>query len=123
MAPNWQKHESDIQENFGLSATSGSGNKWHDVSDGVTRGHYSTVVFPVMVDCKATEKKSYAINKDFFKKWQKTAGLEGKTFFMPIRFENELGKVELDLVAIDLDTFTEMYNAYKYVLSISNNDK
>jgi hypothetical protein len=121
MSPNWKKHEADIQEELGLSSTSGSGNKWHDVSDGVTRGHYSTVVFPLMVDCKDTEKKSYSINRDFFLQWQRTAGLEGKTFCMPIRFEDEdTGKVKLDIVAIDLDTFTEMYKAYKYVLATTN---
>lgn len=110
--PDWEKHEKEVQQWLGLNPTIGSGNKWHDISDGSTKGHPDNIAFPIMVDCKSTRSGSYSVNKKFFLKWIKDAGLRGRKFFMPIRFEEDDQK-DLDLIVLDMNTFRDMLKVYK----------
>lgn len=110
--PNWPKHEADVRSWLGLSSTVGSGNKWHDVSDGTHKGHPLELVFPLMVDAKATRDKSYSFKRDFWKKWVTEAAKLGKTFMMPVRFEED-GQKDVDVMVVDMDTFRDMYRVYR----------
>ena len=107
--PNWQKHEKDIQERFGLSPTVCSGNKWSDPSDGVDNTHYSENVFQSMVDCKVTSKKSYRLSRLLLSEWREKARTFGKVFWLPLRFEYEDGETQ-DWIVIHKDDFGELYD-------------
>jgi hypothetical protein len=107
--PNWQKHEKDIQERFGLSPTVCSGNKWDDPSDGVDSTHYSENVFQSMVDCKVTSKKSYRLSRLLLSEWREKARTFGKVFWLPLRFEYEDESTQ-DWIVIHADDFGELYD-------------
>jgi hypothetical protein len=107
--PDWQQHEKDIQERFGLSSTVCSGNKWDDPSDGVDNKHYSESVFQSMVDCKATEKKTFRLSRLDLFNWREKARAFGKVFWLPIRFEYEDGDIQ-DWITIHKDDFGELYD-------------
>jgi hypothetical protein len=95
----WQKHESDLQEALNLSPTVGSGNQFHDIGDGSTI-HNRLVDFPMVIDCKCTEKKSYSLSSELLEDWLRRAEEQGKMFLLPVRFQH--AKVK-DYVVIQLD--------------------
>jgi hypothetical protein len=98
----WQKHEKDLQEALGLSSTVGSGNQSHDIGDG-SNGHNRLQDFPMVIDCKATEKKSYSLTYELMESWLQRAAELGKMFLLPIRFVN--APKYKDYVVIELSDF------------------
>lgn len=103
--PNWQRHEAEIVEKLGAKATACSGRLWHD-GDGIIPGR------EVMLDCKATCKKSFSINNDTMKKYTVDAIVQSKLFILPVRLEADT-IAERDYVVLDLDTFSQMLNFKK----------
>lgn len=106
--PNWQRHELEIQQRLGLSSTIGSGNKFHDPSDGTDKKHHSEHDFQVMIDAKSTSKKSYRLSRRLLKDWREKALVWGKIFMLPLRFEYEDESTD-DWIILHIDDFSEMY--------------
>lgn len=112
---NWERHEREVQELLGLSATPGSGNQWHSPSDGVDNTHYSSATFPLMVDCKCTVNKSYSVTREFMAKWREKAEMAGKRFALPIRFAEKDPRSHRheDYIVLTLDDFAELLELAK----------
>lgn len=106
MMADWERHEYDVQQLLQLDSTSGSGNKWHDISDGTTRDQYASS-FLLMVDAKSTIKGSYSVNAKFMRSWVDKAVELGKRFALPIRFLKDNGHHE-DYIVLTLDDFAEL---------------
>ena len=102
----WERHEYDVQQLLGLASTIGSGNKWHDISDGTVKDQYSGP-FLLMVDAKSTIKGSYSVNAKFMRSWVDKAVELGKRFALPIRFLKPNGHHE-DYIVLTLDDFAEL---------------
>lgn len=105
--PDWRRHEAEVQERLGLAAPVGSGNKFYDISDGVDRGHPSETRFRLMVDCKATVRKSYSLRHDLLANWKLDAIKWGATFMLPLRFEAEDGSTD-DWAIMHLDDMSTL---------------
>ena len=113
----WKTHEREVAEILGLSLTISSGNQFNDPGDGVTPGHWTESNFPLLVDCKATRKKSYSLERVFLDSWEAKARGMGKTFALPVRFEYEEGsqtkKSDLEKIVEVIDFLEKLYDAYK----------
>lgn len=107
--PAWEKFEHSVQELLSLRSTPGSGNQWHDVSDGRTRPEDA---YKLMVDCKFTQGKSYSLNGDVLQGWwDKATGL-GYHFALPVRMEG-MGGRQKEWVAIPLDDYAELVDTLR----------
>lgn len=82
----WQKWEDKVNEALGLRGTISSGSKFYDISDGTTKLDHP---IPFMVDAKSTEQKSYRLDAKFLDEWVQNAKEKGKSFGLPIRFEDD----------------------------------
>lgn len=109
----WQKAESDIRERLGLEGTSGSGNKWYDIGDSVDHSHFTEVVFPLLVESKATRHKSYSIVREYVQDYWERSVMRGKRFLLHTQFQEEVGSgvedPQRDWVTLTLDDFAELY--------------
>ncbi len=103
----WQTHEKDVQTRLNLSTTIASGNRFYDPGDGIVRGHYTTESYPVIVDCKATSKLSYRLDRRLLEDWREKAQTMGKHFLLPLRFIDEGGKT-YDWLVKHLDDEAEL---------------
>lgn len=103
---NWEKHEKDVQERLELDSTIASGSKWYDIGDATSNTNHQDDNFPIVLDCKATEKKSYRLDRRLLEDWRKRAITQGKRFLLPIRFVNE-GE-EYDWCTLHLDDLAEL---------------
>lgn len=100
------QHEKDIQHRLGLSATVSSGNQFHDPGDAVDNNGDSA--WPLYVECKYRERKSYAVGRDETDAWRRRAELWGKRFVLAVRFwEVRTGKAT-DYVLMPLSDFEEL---------------
>lgn len=102
----WAVFEEDVQDLLGMDATVASGSKFYDIGDGVHRGHYSDVKYPLLVDCKETKKKSYTLEAAFLHDWEKRSLLQGKIFALPVRFTECEGS---DWVVLTTHDFAQIY--------------
>ena len=98
--------ELHCQELLGLDNTRASGAHWSDISDGVDRDRYGSS-FQLMIDSKATEKRSYSLTRKLMAQWTERAAEVGKRFALPLRFVGENGQHE-DYVVLGLDDFAEL---------------
>ena len=105
MTPTWEQWEHHVQEVLGLSSTPGSGNQFHSPGDAVDTGRDS--VFPLIADCKATERLSYSLTAKFWRQWERKAAEEGKRFIAPIRIDTNV-REPVDVVVIGLDDLAEL---------------
>lgn len=108
--PAWARWESVVQQALGLKSTIGSGNQFHDPSDGRTAEHYTEHPRPLMVDAKHTELKSYTLTKKDLGQWVKKAALFGCRFGLPIRFESD-GSIE-DYIVVPFEDYEELYTRH-----------
>ena len=101
----WEQHERYIQSVLGLQATICSGNKFYDPGDAVDHDRESS--FPLIADCKFTERKSFSVTRQALQQWEEKAAEMGKRFVMPVRLcpRNE---DPLDCVVIGLHDFAEL---------------
>lgn len=107
----WQIWEDKVNAALGLRRTIASGSKFYDISDGQTRLDHP---IPFMVDAKSTEQKSYAINAKFMDEWVQKAKEQGKSFGLPLRFEdNSLRNQEYMVISFeDFEMFWELSKKY-----------
>ena len=101
----WEQHERYIQSVLGLQATICSGNKFYDPGDAVDHDRES--VFPVMADCKCTERKSFSVTRQTMEQWEEKAAEMGKRFVMPVRLAPR-GADPYDCVVLGLHDFAEL---------------
>lgn len=108
MAEPWEVHEAFVNEVLGLSGTPGSGSQWHSQGDGVDNRHPDDSFFPLLVDCKCTQKASFSIKLKTLTQWRTTAWELGKRFIMPIRFHDRGARRSVDYVLLELNDFVEL---------------
>ncbi|QDH91798.1 hypothetical protein SEA_PHRAPPUCCINO_123 [Mycobacterium phage Phrappuccino] len=107
----WEEHEGFVNEYLGISGTPASGSQWHAEGDGVDNRHPDEAVFPLIVDCKLTEKKSFSLKAQVLEQWHQKAMLLGKRFAMPIRFWKPGSRVYADYILVGLPDFKEVLDA------------
>lgn len=108
--PAWEKFEHEVQEVLDLRSTAGSGNQWHDVSDGRSRPEDP---YKLMVDCKHTESASYSLAAPMLQKWLDKATELGYHFALPTRMEGGAGVRMRNWVSIPLDDYAELVDAIR----------
>lgn len=109
--PPWEQFEHEVQELLGLRSTPGSGNQWHDPSDGRSRPED---LYKLMVDCKHTESRLYQLNSRTLLGWLRKATGMGYHFAMPIRLSGMEGTDrEKDWVVLHLDDYAELVDAIR----------
>ena len=64
--------------------------------------------FPLIVDCKATERGSFSLNEKDLRQWCQRAAELGKRFAMPIRFWNKGSTRSADYILLELNDFAEL---------------
>lgn len=101
----WARFESDVRTLLELDRPPGSGNQWHDPSDGTTRNAYGG--YPVVMDAKYTGRKSFSVTRQFLEHWLSVADALGKHFLLPIRFRAPSG-THRDFVLVPLDDYAEL---------------
>ncbi len=107
--PKWEQFEKEVQSLLNLRSTPGSGNQWHDVSDG--RSHPGDL-YKLMVDCKFTASKSFSLNGEMLQKWwDKATGL-GYYFALPVRLDGASGR-QKDWVAVPIDDYAELVGSIR----------
>lgn len=107
--PLWERFEKDVQRILGLRQTLGSGNQWHDVSDGVT---HPDDPYKLMVDCKHTKGSSYILKVKMLQQWWEQATNLGYHFALPVRFEGNIGSRK-EWVTITLDDYEELVDNFR----------
>ena len=111
--PGWREWELYLQQVLELDDCIASGAKWYDQGDGVTREHYKDSIFPLVIDAKYTENKSFSITEKLMKQWFNTACDMGKRFLLPIRIWQRGATRSTDLVVMGLDDFVELLSEYR----------
>ena len=101
---NWQIAEARIVNALGLRFTAESGRFFWDFGDATTANGES---FQLITDSKATQHKSYAVNRDFMREMADKTIQTGKRFALHIQFQQENRK-DQDWVVIGLDDFAEL---------------
>lgn len=110
--PKWEQFERSVQNLLDLRSTPGSGNQWHDVSDGVSRPEDP---YKLMVDCKYTESKSYSLNGKALQDWYDKATELGYRFALPVRLDGSAGRTK-EWVTIPLDDYAELVELVRDIL-------
>ena len=100
----WRDHEAEIQKVLGLSSTIASGAKYHDPGDAADHDRDSP--FPLIADCKCTERGSYSLNRKALAQWADKAAEVGKRFILPVRFWSR--DTCDDYVVVSLHDFAEL---------------
>ncbi len=111
--PAWREWELYLQEQLGLDDCIASGAKWYDLGDGVTRAHYRESIFPIVIDAKYTENRSFSVTEKLMNQWFVRACDMGKRFLLPIRIFPREAKRPTDLVVMGLDDFIELLVEYR----------
>lgn len=100
------RHEEDLAETLGGKRTRNSGAVWSDQSD----GHHlqSEEYWRFAWDGKSTLGKSIGISREMVAKLREQS--RGLLPLLPLRWyrDNRLTAVDIDLVALDLETFAEI---------------
>lgn len=107
--PKWEQLEHEVQELLELRSTPGSGNQWHDPSDGRSR---PGDLYKIMVDCKFTERTRYTLNGPYLQGWQDKAVGLGYHFALPVRLHDN-GQKPMDWVTIPFDDYVELVEAIR----------
>lgn len=107
--PHWERFEHEVQRLLDLRSTPGSGNQWHDPSDGRTRPGNP---YKLMVDCKFTENKSYSLNGKMLQAWWDKSTELGYHFALPVRLGGSEGRIK-EWVTVPLDDYAELVDAIK----------
>jgi hypothetical protein len=107
--PAWKRFETEVQQLLGLSSTVSSGNQFNDPGDGVNNLRIDQHPFPLIVDCKYTERASMSLKRDDLKQWEERSAEMGKRFAMPIRFaRSPMGLLVNDYILLGLHDFAEL---------------
>lgn len=106
--PGWEHWESDLQELLGLDSTICSGNQFHDTGDAVDNTNPRDVSFPLLVDCKYTEKQSFSVSRKNMEQWLLRGTERGKRAIMAIRVWPRGFPHGRDYVVCSADDFAEL---------------
>lgn len=101
----WEQHERYIQSVLGLEATISSGSKFYDPGDAVD--YNREAAFPLVADCKYTERKSFSVTRKALEQWEEKASEIGKRFIMPVRMCPPHSE-PYDCVVLSLHDFAEL---------------
>jgi hypothetical protein len=108
---NWEVHEAFINDVLGLDSTPISGATWQAPGDGVDNDPHS--VFPIIADCKCTEKASFSLRLQTLHQWDTKAAELGKRFILPLRFWDRGRQRGADYVVLGLDDFRELLDSHR----------
>lgn len=111
--PAWEQFEHEVQELLYLRSTPGSGNQWHDPSDG--RSHPDDP-YKLMVDCKFTEAKSFSLNGKVLQDWWNKATELGYHFALPVKLGGADGRIK-EWVAVPIDDYAELLESVRILRS------
>lgn len=101
---NWQAWEHSAAAVLGLDTTITSGNRFYDPGDATSRDRRDP--FPLLVDCKLTEKASFSLKAKELRQYTVRAAEAGKRFVLPVRFWTPQ-RVD-DYVVMGFHDFVEM---------------
>lgn len=107
--PKWEQFEHEVQKLLGLRSTPGSGNQWHDVSDGVSKVEDP---YKLMVDCKFTESKTFRLDGKVLQDWWDKATELGYYFALPVRLDGSSGRHK-EWVVVHLDDYAELVESIR----------
>ncbi len=107
--PAWERFEREVQEVLDLRSTPGSGNQWHDASDGRSQPEDP---YKLMVDCKHTEAKTYSLGAGFLQAWWDKALQFGYHFALPVCLDGSPRRPK-NWVTIPLDDYAELVDAIR----------
>lgn len=110
------RHEQDLAAALDGRVTKGSGSTFRDQADG--KQEYGSAAYVFAWDGKSTLGKSVSITREMWAKIVEQAHWALPA--LPVRFyrDERLTQVDLDLVAVELETFAQMQrdaNAYRRV--------
>lgn len=112
--PEWEQFEYKVQELLDLRSTPGSGNQWHDASDGRSKPEDP---YRLMVDCKHTQRPNYSLNLTTLNQWYDQASLLGFHFALPVHMVGlgaERDKTrQKEWVTVLLDDYAELVDAIR----------
>lgn len=111
--PAWEQFERKVQELLDLRPVPGSGNQWHDISDGVSRPEDP---YKLMVDCKYTQRPNYGLLAPFLEQWLDKATELGYHFAMPVHMEGGRPRTK-EWVVVPLDDYAELVDAIRTLRS------
>lgn len=106
MMDNWQRWEYQAARALGLDITITSGNKFFDPGDATSRGRGDP--FPLLVDCKLTERGSFSLNAQTMRHYAQRAAEAGKRFVLALRYSMRKGSYEEDYVVLSFHDFSEL---------------
>lgn len=109
----WEAFENHVNRALGLSATVASGSQAHDPGDGVDRRHHSETEYPIQVDAKYTEKKSFPINAKLMGQYVRRASEMGKRFVLAVRLVDSGGLEVHDYVVVPLQDYVMLLETYR----------
>jgi len=107
----WRRWEEELAEALCLDLTPGSGNKWHDPGDAVTREHDS--IWPWYAEAKYTEARSYTLKAWELHAWTTKAAEVGKRLIVGVRFAHRNGVGSEDYVVLRKHDFEELLDAHR----------
>jgi len=108
--PAWEKFEHDVQDLLNLRSTPGSGNQWHDVSDGRSRPKDP---YKLMVDCKYTQRSTFSLSGAVLNDWWDKATGAGYHFALPVHLDGTNVGRQKRWVAVPLDDYAELVDAIR----------
>jgi hypothetical protein len=108
--PLWEQFENRVQELLDLRSTPGSGNQWHDVSDGRSRPEDR---YKLMVDCKYTERRAFNLAAPVLSQWWEKATGAGYQFALPVKMDGLNTGRQKEWVVIPLDDYVELVDAIR----------
>ena len=106
--PGWRQFERDVQALLGLDSTPASGALWWVFGDATDNSHPVDSVFPLAVECKYTEKKSYSVAARNMGHWVDRAQEMGKRFVLAVRLDPPGGLAPHDYAVVPMDDFVEL---------------
>lgn len=114
--PAWEQWEHEVQDLLYLRSIPGSGNQWHDPSDGRSRPDDP---YKLMVDCKFTEAKSFSLNGKMLQDWwDKATGL-GYYFALPVKLGGSDGRIK-EWVTVPLNDYAELLESIRILNGMNN---
>lgn len=109
----WAAFENYVNGLLGLSATVASGSQAHDPGDGVDRRHHHQTGYPLMVDAKYSEQKSFSVNGKLMRQYVRRATEAGKCFALPVRLMDMRTKQADDYVVVPLQDYVMLLETYR----------
>lgn len=110
MRRGWEAHERYVADLLGLELTAASGATFRDPGDAVDRRRGD---FPLLADCKFTEKRSFSVAGKIMSQWQERAALAGKRFVLPVRLWPVNDPRPRDYAVLGLDDFAELMGRWQ----------